>query len=286
MPCQPNTDDPRDIPTLIKEHLNQRDDFDLELDVLRSLKDRGWVTEHGGTYMDPTESKPRQFDVSAWKEMESDCTVFMSAECKNVGEHFPVVVSSVMRDYDEARHDVLWSVPEANSPSGARARVNRMNVEHQPSLLYPANRDVGKSIAQPDLRDPSRKAPADENPYSKWSQAIAASASKLRDITDLMLRQGHDCYTFLLPVLVVSDNALWVVPYAENGSRYEPQKVEEATLFVDRQFDYSSLNIKYTITHLHICTRSGFAAFLNKLDRLGIVDRIFNPIRRERLRGA
>jgi hypothetical protein len=146
---------------------DQRDDFDLELDVLRSLKEQGWVTKHGGTYIDPTEIKPRQFDVSAWKELQRDCTVFISAESKNVGYNFPVVVSSVPRDYEEAYHDVLWSTPVVPSGRGAEARANRMNVEHQPSMLYRATHDVGKSIAQPDLRDPSRKAPSDENSYSK-----------------------------------------------------------------------------------------------------------------------
>jgi hypothetical protein len=286
MPRQRSDDDSVDIPTRIKEHLDQRDDFDLELDVLRSLKEQGWVTEHSGTYIDPTEIKPRQFDVSAWKELQRDCTVFMSAECKNVGYNFPVVISSVPRDYEEAYHDVLWSTPVAPSGRGAEARANRMNVEHQSSMLYRATHDVGKSIAQPDLRDPSKKAPSDENPYSKWSQAVAASGSKLRDITDDMLRQGQDFYAFLLPVLIVSDNALWVVPYAEDGTRHEPLKVEETTLYVDRPFEYTSLNITYTITHLHICTRTGFKAFLVKLEQPGMVDRIFDPIRRERLRGA
>jgi hypothetical protein len=286
MTRQRSNDESADIPTRIKEHLDQRDDFDLELDVLRSLKERGWVTEHSGTYIDPAENKPRQFDVSAWKEIQPACTVFMSAECKNLGANFPVVVSSVSRDYDEAYHDVLWSTPNAPSGRGAEGRANRINVEHQPSLLYSAKRDVGKSIAQPDLRDPSKKAPSDENPYSKWSQAIAASASKLRDVTDLMLRQGRDCYAFLLPVLIVSDNALWVVPYAEDGTRHEPQKVEETTLYVARPCEYSLVNIRYTTTHLHICTRSGFRAFLNKLEQPAMVDRIFDPIRRERLRGA
>jgi hypothetical protein len=42
---------------------------------------------------------------------------------------------------------------------------------------------------------------------------------------------------------------------------HEPLKVEETTLYVDRPFENTSLNIKYTITHLHICTRSGFMAF-------------------------
>ena len=283
MPIQRNQEQP-DIPELIKAHLDQRDDFDLELDVLRSLKEQGWATEHSGTYIDPTEFKPRQFDVSAWKEFERDCVVYMAAECKNVGGNFPVVVSSVLRDYDEAYHDVLWSTPVAPSGRGAEARASRINVEHQPSMLYRGRREVGKSIAQPDLRDPSRKAPSDENPYSKWSQAIAASGSKLPQITDHMLRQGQDLYSFLVPVLIVSDDALWVVAYAEDGTRHEPQKVKETTLFVDRPFEHSALNIKYTITHLHICTRSGFRDFLAKLEQPGMVDRIFDPIRRERLR--
>jgi hypothetical protein len=286
MTPQRNADESVDVPTRIKEHLDQRDDFDLELDVLRSLKERGWVTEHSGTYIDPIENKPRQFDVSAWKEIQPACTVYMSAECKNVGGNFPVIVSSVPRDYDEASHDVLWSTPTAPSGRGAEARANRINVAHQPSLLYPTTRAVGKSIAQPDLRDPSKKAPSDENPYAKWSQAIVASASKLRDIIDFMLSQGRDYYAFLLPVLIVSDDALWVVPYAEDGTRHEPQKVEEATLYVDRPCEYNSVNVKYRITHLHICTRSGFSSFLNKLDQPGMVDRIFDPIRRERLRSA
>jgi hypothetical protein len=91
-------DEESDIPTRIKEHLDQRDDFDLELDVLRSLKERGWVTEHSGAYVDPIEGKPLQFDVSAWKEIQPACSVFMSAECKNVGDNFPLVVSSVLLD--------------------------------------------------------------------------------------------------------------------------------------------------------------------------------------------
>ena len=101
-----------------------------------------------------------------------------------------------------------------------------------------------------------------------------------------MLRQGQDCFAYLMPVLVVTDKALWVVPYAEDGQRHEPREVEETTLYVDRHFDYTSLNIKYTISHLHICTRSGFRTFLNKLDQPGMVDRIFNPIRRKRLSGS
>jgi hypothetical protein len=105
-----------------------------KLVAVRSLKDHGWDTEHSGTYIDPIEANPRHFDVSAWKEFQSGCSVFMSAESKNVGSNFTVVVSSVLRDNDEAYHDVLWSTPEARGAEAAH--VSRMNAEHQPSLLY------------------------------------------------------------------------------------------------------------------------------------------------------
>ncbi len=36
-------------PGLIKNDLDKRDDFDLELYVLRSLNESGWVTEHSGS---------------------------------------------------------------------------------------------------------------------------------------------------------------------------------------------------------------------------------------------
>jgi hypothetical protein len=61
-------------PGLIKNYLDKRDDFDLELYALRSLHESGWVTEHSGSYVDPVEQTVRQFDVSAWKDVAPDCT--------------------------------------------------------------------------------------------------------------------------------------------------------------------------------------------------------------------
>jgi len=49
----------------ISEYLQTRSDFDLELFVCRALRERGYVTAHGGTYIDPAKGIPRQFDVRA-----------------------------------------------------------------------------------------------------------------------------------------------------------------------------------------------------------------------------
>jgi hypothetical protein len=76
-----------------------------------------------------------------------------------------------------------------------------------------------------------------------------------------------------------------MVPYQEDGRRFEPQKVDEALLYVDRNFSFHPYNINYSITHLQICTRSGFTGFLNRLDQAGMVDRIFDPLRRNHLQG-
>jgi hypothetical protein len=270
-------------PGLIKNYLDKRDDFDLKLYVLRSLKDRGWVAEHSGSYVDPIKQEVRQFDVSAWKPLAKDCSVFISAECKNISPRYPLVLSTVPREYEEAHHDVMWSTEEALSDRGTEAPANRMNVAHQPSCLYSEAHPVGKSASQPDL-EKDGKAPADESSYSKWSQAIAASGSKLASIIDFMLEKG-DHYAFVLPILIVSDATLWTVHYDATGARSEPRKADQATLWVDRIFD-TNLSVKYLINHLQICTRSGFEIFLNGLAHPDMLDRIFDPVRRSRLRGA
>lgn len=269
---------------LIKNYLDKRDDFDLELYVLRSLNESGWATEHSGSYVDPVAQNVRQFDVSAWKDVAPDCAVHMSAECKNISARYPLVISALSRNHQEAYHDVLWSTPHATSGRGAEALASRINVSHQPSHLYSAERPVGKSATQPDL-EKDGKVPADENTYSKWAQAIAASGSKIPALVDHILSKPVNHYVFLLPVLIVSDATLWIVPYQEDGRRFEPQKADEALLYVDRKFPFSPYNIEYSITHLQICTRSGFTGFLNRLDQPGTVDRIFDPLRRNHLRG-
>lgn len=49
----------------IQEYVNARSDFDLELFVYRTLRDKWLAAQHSGTYIDAVTGKYRQFDVRA-----------------------------------------------------------------------------------------------------------------------------------------------------------------------------------------------------------------------------
>lgn len=54
------------------EFLNNQSDFSFEIQTLRSLNDRGFLCQHGGTFDDPTTKKPREFDIRATKSSASN----------------------------------------------------------------------------------------------------------------------------------------------------------------------------------------------------------------------
>lgn len=71
--------------------------------------------------------------------------------------------------------------------------------------------------------------------------------------------------TCVLPVLVVSDKTLWVADYAEDGAlQGAPYQVDEALLFVGRDY-WQPPGVSYTVSHLHIYTRSRISEFLKEV---------------------
>ena len=77
-------------------------------------------------------------------------------------------------------------------------------------------------------------------------------------------------YSFIVPVLVVSDDALWAVDYREDGQQTgDARPVDAVDLYVDRDYPISVPNYAetsiYHISHLHICTRVGFSKFLQNI---------------------
>ncbi len=73
----------------IEEYLRTRSDFELELFVYRTLRERGCKAKHGGTYIEPLSGKARQYDVRAIFEpyrlhgrQPIKCRVAMAIECR------------------------------------------------------------------------------------------------------------------------------------------------------------------------------------------------------------
>ena len=90
----------------LQEYLNGYSDFSFEIRALKMLRDHRIDCEHGGYYEDPVTGKPRQFDIRARVKNAADKRVLrMAVECKNLRENFPLLVSCVPRQADEALKD-------------------------------------------------------------------------------------------------------------------------------------------------------------------------------------
>jgi len=248
----------------IAQYLDVRDDFDLELFAFRELRRHGWEAHHGGTYIDPYTEKPRQYDVAARKEFSLKRDLLLAVECKSLSTDNPLVISRVPRADADASHDLLklWLRPGIGDSYFAVERYEGRGV-----ALYPAGGMVGKSTSQIRWIDGDKRlVGSDAETYDKWSQALTAAASLL-DAAVLHAPDPAPRFTFVMPVLVVSDNTLWAVDYAEDGKRDAPIPIEDAVLYVDRKRQLRNRNgeVTYHFLHLHIYTRSGFVALLNNV---------------------
>ncbi len=260
----------------IKQYLDGRDDFDLELFAERSLKERGWRVSLAGSYFDPILGKPRQFDVRARREFHLRSYINLAVECKSLSTEFPLIVSRVPRPVGESRHDVIrrFLRPEQGDSSFI---VERSGFDHY--RLYTASEYVGKSATQIRWADNGKKLVAsDAETYDKWAQALA-SAAELVEQAAVRKGEAKAVFEFVMPVLLINDKTLWVVDYTEEGVRGAPAPADEASLFVDRKYEvqgrYGAQT--YHLPHLHICTRAAFVRMLKNFDSGtgALLERIF-----------
>lgn len=259
----------------IKQYLDTQDDFDLELHVYRTARKVGLAASHGGTYEDPVTKKHRQYDVRAWKERRND-RVDLAIECKALRPSFPLVVSRIPRAVEESFHHVILSHTREPKPGEVytrfdleRARTLSMDGRYS---MYGHGEPVGKSTTQIGRNDKGDFVDGDGDVFDKWSQALASADELVAHASDAHERHGTPMFlTAVLPVLVVSDDTLWVADYSEEGIlQREPWLVNEATLFVGREY-FSQFHDACVLSHLHIYTRTGIEAFLdavahNKVD--------------------
>jgi hypothetical protein len=249
----------------IAQFLDDRDDFDLELFALRSLSERGWAAHHGGTYIDPFTGKPRQYDVWGRAEFPMHCDVLMAVECKSLTPEFPLIVSRVPRTQDDAEHDLIKTWRRANIGDSVSMVENSQGPHLQ---LYGAGQMVGKATNQVRWAENGKKLIAsDAETYDKWSQGLSAATHLVRIATAQEgPSDGQSRFTFVMPVLVISNDTLWTVDYDDAGNRGVPAAGDRAELYVDRHQDLETRTgktVRYHLSHLHICTRKGFVQTLD-----------------------
>jgi hypothetical protein len=150
--------------------------------VLRDLVDRGFVCEHGGTYDDPATGKPREFDIRATKRFGKRF-VRLAVECKNLGDHFPLLVSCLPRRRDEAFQELIYSFNPENSPSDPPGDTVMFGITPSSRLVrlppshsrYRPQEPVGKSCNQVGRSSNGDITGGDSGIYQKWAQALSSA---------------------------------------------------------------------------------------------------------------
>ncbi len=252
----------------IAAYLDAQDDFDLELCVHRSLVRSGFRSEHAGIYGDPASGGPQRFDVRARRFFPGPrYQLLLAVECQSLSAECPLLISRVPRSAQEGYHEVVrsWQAQETGEDAVEVLRWER-GLE-----LYPENAQVGRKLA----RIPNESG---QSAQEQWPRALMSAAELVREANRASRERGTpDCYTLVLPVLVVSDGALWAMDYTESGQRARAAlQVQEAEVYLGREYELRP-GYGYRISHLHVFTREGFSRFLAQLSEPGssLLERMF-----------
>jgi hypothetical protein len=244
----------------IAKFADSSSDFGFELRILRNLTSLNIVCEHGGTYEDPVTKKPRQFDIRASLFLESQLVRF-AIECKNIRENFPLVVFQVPRSNFESFHEIVYSHKPKSLGFGELPRHGScVRLRNHDSFYRPGDY-VGKSCSQVGCIANGDVTGNDAEVYDKWYQAIH-SAHELVDRAndDWEKTNSRTCLTFVLPVLVVPNDRLWVLNYDADGERLEEAtQVGRTTYYIDKFIPAGNrlTGISVHFSHLEIVTESG-----------------------------
>lgn len=245
-------------------YITTRDDFNLELAVYHRAAQLGFNISHGGTYIDPYTDKARQYDIRASLRY-SPYTIYFSIECKSLKPSFPLLVSRIPRASSESSHDIIVSYLQEKSPFSYSllGHNSRTVTLRDQASIYKQGELVAKSTTQVGKTNSNELITGDSEVYDKWTQAICSADDLVREAGNYATKHNIECmFSFIMPILVISDDTLWAVDYNEDGSiKNNPHKVTEVQLFLDRASQLK-LGPHFNYSHLHIYTKSRFLDIL------------------------
>jgi hypothetical protein len=249
----------------LTEYLDHTSDFAFELRTLKQFKSRGFSCEHGGTYIDPTLGKPREFDIRARRQNEG-LHVALSVECKNVRENYPLLVTTVPRAPHEAFHQLIHSTP----PRSSTGKYWRTLSVHGPISRYRVGDCVGKHCVQVGRLDQngSPLSGSDSDMYSRWEQALSSAAELVAEAT----RRGdvmQEAYVSLVvPVVVVPTGRLWRAEYDSSGNRLRaPEQCDRVSIYAGRTYhaDGAGEKVPIALSHFEIVTTEGLPDLMDEV---------------------
>jgi hypothetical protein len=238
----------------ISEYLASADDFAFEREIYTVAKGLGFQPQHSALYTDPVTQKMREFDIRAWAGIGIR-KIALSVECKRLTADFPLLVSCVPRDAQEAGHQYLYADRTVGA-GGSHTRVQTMT-PRVPHYEYRAGQGVGKSMRQV-RRDRKDQMVAGDEVFDKWTQALASIGEMIEEGANILsTAPTHTRMIAFLPVLVVPDRTLWIADYSSRGDlQRAPFQHTDVTYYLGRKYWLKREQVNFSISHLHITTRT------------------------------
>jgi hypothetical protein len=270
----------------IEDYQRSESSFALELRTLDTMTRLGFVCQHGGLYTDEITKKTREFDIRASRGFSFDldghpkCVInyALAIECKSLGKHYPLVLSTVPSLESETFVSVLISAPQETMeqwfPPQDRFRsimeiprgiIRRVPL---PECLFSAKQYVGKSLTQIGKDEQGQFKTEDREVYDKWTQAI----SSLHEMIDVQLETGERnnaiCMGVSFPMVVVPDECLYTAQYSCNGRLEQVKPALEALYYVGAQHRFDIVTRiegeEHITPHLLFVTESRVEALMTE----------------------
>ncbi|MEA4862515.1 MAG: hypothetical protein VB042_04340 [Victivallaceae bacterium] len=267
----------------IERYAAEQSDFAFEMEILQLFKGNyagktGW----GGLYYDPNTGKQREYDIRTELSIDIHRPIYwinLAIECKHLKQTYPLVISCTPRNESEQCID-SWRWPIAEDgyfvESKGYTRESAPKDPHykqyccRPTLFYPLNDSVGRSLTQVGKDENGNLTVANGEIFNKWSQALASLHGMLDDVLTRNSPEDRHNLAFL-PVVVVPDKTLWQINYSPDGQQIEePRQVDSISYWIGISYSMKkgTRQESYNISHLHFFTRTGLLEFLRNKDHL------------------
>lgn len=263
----------------ITKLLSSSDSFGHELKIGALLKDLPNASvKHGGTYTDPSEQKPRQFDYRVLLE-DGNREIRMAIECKSFSKNSPIVISGILRPDSEANHSIIVTRLDIDKLDRKFTSHYDTHAFSGQSSYYQSRFFTGKCIHKiKPIKSQSTpfELTGDGDIYTTLNQSIASCYDLCQNGTGY-IHELHpfELHTAIIPIVVIPDDCLWTLAYNEAGEIIsDASSTNYCEYFVGKNIKLrpnmaGGATAVLTITHLHIYTLSGFREFVSQLKRGG-----------------
>jgi hypothetical protein len=262
----------------LRRYLETQDDFALELEAYRHALKFGFKASHAGLYDDAITNRRRQYDVQASYE-SGNRKIYLTIECKSLDPTYPLLVQRVPRPGNESFHQIMLSRGATTShgtPREPQSWVGAGLVMMSGTHLYDPQQSVGKSMKRIKVGADGGFSATDSDVYEKYTQALTSmnelvqtGAHELRP-----QRASPGLSRAFVPIVLVSDGALWVADYSASAQLISDPRPEPDETEFYLGWDYQLPNPQapahvatFTISHLHIMTRRRLPRFLAEIQQ-------------------